>query len=439
MRRAGLAVFSSRILTLATGLLSVIILPLVLSTDAVGIFFLIQIFIAGLAIIVQFGLTFTIPATVTARISNNDLGAAKSILVFTGALVAVVGLAVACIVAAGALFLRGPLNLSSPYLTDLVLLLVAVSIPLAGLSAVVVEALRAIHAPRSSAALGALPGAVLVAGLLTMLALGRQTTIETVLLLAASGHVLAIVSGGWFLIRGTWDWPALAKEPPHFSSLVRHAFPNLATTVALYGLSQLEMFLAAYFGSLTDVANYGVALRVSALLLMPLSIANSAFAPLMVHQWTSGNRPELALMLARIVTVCSALTIVMYVGLATLGEVFVQLWNPAYRSSYHLSLIIGAGQVAHVLGGSSGVLLMLMGDQRAAFRIVLIWGIITLAACTLAAYMAGSTGLAIAAAVCNGTQVMLFTRRLSKRFGISASFFSVVRSRHLLHATRPND
>lgn len=434
MRSAGLAVLGGRILTLLTGVMSVVILPLVLSTDAVGTFFLIQIFIAGMAIIVQFGLTFTIPATVTASIANNDLGRARSMLLLIGGFVSALGIAVAIVVGAGALALRGPLNFDSPYLTNTVLVLVAFTIPLAGLSAVLVEALRAIHAPKSAAALGALPGTTLVVGLLAMLALGMQSTIGTVLLLAASGHLLAILLGAWFLVRKARGWPRAARERPSLSLVVRHAVPNLAATVALYGLSQLEMFLAASFGSLTEVANYGVALRISALLLMPLSIANSAFSPLMVHHWTSGNRAELEAMLVRIVAVCSALTIAMYLGLIILGEIFVQIWNPEYRQSYYLSLIIGAGQVVHVLGGSSGVLLMLLGDQKAAFRIILIWGIVTLAACALATYFAGPVGLAIAAALCNGIQVMLFARRLSKRFGVAASILSIATQRRVLRA-----
>ena len=422
----------SRLLTLGTGVMSVVMLPLVLSSDAVGTFFLVQIFIAGMAIIVQFGLTFTIPATVTASLANNDLGRARSMLLLIGGFVSVFGIAVATVVGVSALILRGQLNFGSPYLTDVFLVLVALTIPLAGLSTVLVEALRAIHAPKSAAALGALPGTSLVVGLLAMLALGIQSTIETVLLITAGGHVLAVLLGVWSLVRRAWAWPRAAQERPSLPLLVRHAVPNLAATVALYGLSQIEMFLAASFGSLQDVANYGVALRISALLLMPLSIANSAFSPLMVHHWTSGNRTELDAMLVRIVAACSALTIAMYVGLVVLGEIFVQIWNPEYRQSYYLNLIIGAGQVAHVLGGSSGVLLMLLGDQKAAFRIILLWGLVTLAVCAIAAYIAGPFGLACAAALCNGMQVALFARRLSKRFGVAASILSIARQRHFL-------
>lgn len=427
LQRAGSAVLLSRILTLATGFISVAILPLVLSKEAVGTFFLVQIAVAGLALVVQFGLTYTIPAVVTTSLANSDVGRARQALRQIGMISITIGLTLALAALVVMLAARSTLDSLSPYFNQSVMLLVAVNVPLAAYSALLTEALRAVHAVRVAAMLSALPGCALVVGLFVLLVGRWPASIELVLGLVVAGHVMAFLIGAGFLLRVTRGWSSEPAEPITMQVIVREAVPNLATTIVLYGLSQFDMMLVSAFSTLSDVANYGVALRISALMIMPLSIANSAFVPIMVHLWASGDVTQLRTLLGKIALLSAGVAAAMWVAFALVGWPLFELWNADYRPAFWLALLLGAGQVAHALAGSSGVLLLVLGDQKAAFLITVVWGLVTLVACASAMALFGTIGLAAASACCNAGQVFLFALRLKWRFDLDATLFGLRR------------
>jgi O-antigen/teichoic acid export membrane protein len=129
--------------------------------------------------------------------------------------------------------------------------------------------------------------------------------------------------------------------------------------------------------------------------------------------------------------VATLLTFLMYSGLATLGYTLVHLWNPHYENSLWLALILGAGQLGHVLGGASGILLMVLGDEKFAFRLTLLTGVATVALCCVAVLVGGPFWLASAAAVCNVLQVYLFAKRAKDRFRLDATISALWRTEAL--------
>ncbi|ESZ42961.1 hypothetical protein X732_03470 [Mesorhizobium sp. L2C066B000] len=430
MLRASGAAAAGRVAILAAGLGSSLLLPLGLSQDKVGIYFIAQILTSGFAILAMMGLTFTAPALVSAAAAQGDFGRARDVIMKIQGIVGGFGLLVAC-----AFWLADPWIAfgKDAAIWHGVLAIVALQVPCAALGAVQVELLRAVHSIRSSAFLMAFPSTVVALFLAFALTTRLQPDLHQVLLCSLAGYAIAAGVGAFSISSSCRRWSELANEPIGTGAIIHRTLPNLATTLVLFGLSQVDMILLALFSSLEEIAQYGIALRISTVLIMPLSIANSAFAPTAVHLWTLNDHTGLQKALRPLVSVATLLTFLMYAGLATLGYTLVHLWNPHYENSLWLALILGAGQLGHVLGGSSGILLMVLGDERVAFRITLVTGVATVALCCLGILAGGPFWLAAAAAVCNVLQVYFFAKRVRERFNVDATVLALLRTKPVPH------
>ncbi|MER8849236.1 MULTISPECIES: lipopolysaccharide biosynthesis protein [Mesorhizobium] len=421
--KASGAAAAGRIAILAAGLGSSLLLPLALLQDRVGIYFIAQILTSGFAILAMMGLTFTSPALVSAAVAQGDFGRARDVIMRIQAIVGGFGFIVGCVFWLADRWIEIG---DSATAWSGVLAIVALQIPCAALAAVQVELLRAIHSVRSSAFLMAFPSTVVALFLTFALTTRIQANLHQVLFCSFAGYAIAAVVGAIILSSSCRRWSESTKEPIGPRAIIRRTLPNLATTLVLFGLSQVDMILLTLFSSLQEIAQYGIALRVATVLIMPLSIANSAFAPSAVHLWTLADRAGLQKALRTLVSIATVLTFLMYVGLATLGYTLVHLWNPRYENSFWLALILGAGQLGHVLGGSSGILLMVLGDEKAAFRITLATGVATVLLCCAGIVMGGPPWLAAAVATCNVLQVFFFAKRVRDRFDVDATVLAIL-------------
>jgi O-antigen/teichoic acid export membrane protein len=305
--------------------------------------------------------------------------------------------------------------------------ILAVTVPLTSLTAVLVEVLRATHAVKAAANLAAL-GSIFTAGYLAILFLaGVDTTLPAVLTVGLIGWFVAVSTGLALTARRVWRWRTPAKEAMRFGGLIRHTLPNLFTTLTLFGLAHVDLFLLSALGTMSDVARYGIALRFSALLVVPLAIANAAFAPLAVDARSRGEMGLLREMLSKLVLFSAGLAALLYAGFALVGYFFIPIWSSDYQSAYGLTLILGVGNVLHACGGAAGILLMIWGDQRCALKITLCTGLVTIALCVAGLTFGGVYGLALAAAAGNALQVGIFVLRVRRLFGLDPSLAAPLR------------
>jgi O-antigen/teichoic acid export membrane protein len=420
-RSAGAAALFSRGVVIIAGFANSLLLPLVLNQRGIGQYFLSQLIIAGLATFCQLGFTFSIPSQVTDAVARNDLGRARglaaTILCFStglGALVVVV------------------VVLASPWIVEFLdpvdratwigaLPIIAAIGSLASLTAVIVELLRAVHAVRAAANLAALASIFAAAYAGLVLAVGARATLSGALLAILLGSVGSVTLGlALFWLRSA-DWPRSAHTPVQAVAVLRETLPNLFTTLVLFGLANLDMLVLGSLGSMNEVAQYGLALRFSALMVVPLAIANAAAAPLAVHARSTNDTATLGGILARVVLGGSGVAAVLYIGFAAVGYVLIALWNANYQDAYWLTLLLGLGNVLHACGGAAGVLLMIWGDQRRAFMIVVATSAVTVILCLLGYRFGGVFGLAFAAAFGNVLQVACFVLRVRARFDVDPS------------------
>ena len=352
---AGKAVLFSRGLVIVSSIATSILLPLILDQTSVGQFFLAQIIIAGLSTVAQLGLIFSIPATVTEAVAIGDLGRARVLAVKALALAACTGLLVAAVAWLTLPSLGSRIGMESLSAWITVTPIIAAIVPLMALSTLLVELLRGIHAIRASASLAAVTGTFMAFTLTLLFANGIATDLSGVLQIVLIGSAICLLIGVPLATRAMSGWKVPALKTVSSSQILRHTLPNLLTTLVFFALAQLDILLLSALGTMNDVAEYGIALRFSAVLLVPLGIANAAFTPLAVQARSTSDETAVHDMMSKLVTISAALSAMFYVGFAFAGYTLIVFWNPNYVDSYTLTLILGVGQVVHAGGGSAGV------------------------------------------------------------------------------------
>nr|CAD6436845.1 hypothetical protein REQ54_04111 [Rhizobium sp. Q54] len=419
--KAGTAALFARAVVIIAGFGSSLLLPLVIDQESVGLYFLTQLLIAGFAIIAQMGLTYSVPATVTAAIAENKVGQARRLSYAALAISSAVGASLGIVLLIAAPYLVVLLEVDHDRAWRIILPFVLAIAPFSALTALIVEVLRALHAIKPAANLAALASvfAALYAGwaLLT----GKEGSLEGVLSAVLAGSIICVVLGLVLLNKIISGWPTQSSEDVTLRSLIHTTLPNLLTTLILFGLSNLDLIVLARLGRLEDIAQYGLALRFSALILVPLGILNSAAAPLAVQARSTADNVTIENLLARVAIGGAVAAASFYVCFAIVGYAFIATWNGAYQSSYWLTLILGFGNVLHACGGTAGILLMIWGDQRAAFLITLATGLFAAILYIGGFWFGGMFGLAAAAAFANATQVACFVYRVRRRFALDPS------------------
>jgi hypothetical protein len=105
------------------------------------------------------------------------------------------------------------------------------------------------------------------------------------------------------------------------------------------------------------------------------------------------------------------------VGLRVIG--MGAIWGDAYTPALTVAVVLGLGQAAQAAGGSSGHLLMLLGQQKAVMQVALMTGAIAIAAGIAAMAWGGPTGLAIVMATANAAQTLAHAVLARRRLGLA--------------------
>ena len=425
--RAGAEALFGRVLLIASGVASSIVLPLALDQTTVGQFFFAQIVIAGISTFGQLGLAFSIPAVVTRAASLGDFGRARQSATWMLTLSSFAGLLGGGIAWMVLPHLHPSLDADnmSPWLAAIPV--IAAIIPLTTLSAVLVELLRAVHQIRAAANLATLASISTVAYLAFVLFVGTHASLVGVLLAGLGGAALGVMIGAFQSFNVMQGWRQAPKRPVKIFSIIAQALPNLFTTLILFGVSQADMLILSLFGEINEVAKYGIALRFSAVLLIPLGIVNAAFAPLAVQLHTTRDEINLRDIMQKLVALVAATSLFLYACFALAGHSLISIWNMSYLESYKITLILGAGQVLHASGGSAGILLLVWGDQRYALMLTLVTSALTILLCLIGFGFGGIAGLAGGAAFSNAFQVFCFVRRVRSRFELDPSLWAALR------------
>ena len=151
------------------------------------------------------------------------------------------------------------------------------------------------------------------------------------------------------------------------------SWPLLFVSLALFVLGAgVDVWILSAFRSSRDVALYGAAVRLVAVVGAPLTILLAVLQPVIAELHARGERALLERTLRNAATVAavpSALVVLVFLGFG--GPVMARVFGPFYRHGSAVLAVLSLGQMANVVAGACGAALMMTGHQRTMMKITL--------------------------------------------------------------------
>ncbi|HVB24176.1 MAG TPA: flippase [Ktedonobacteraceae bacterium] len=146
------------------------------------------------------------------------------------------------------------------------------------------------------------------------------------------------------------------------------AAPNFLTTVVGVVLDSIDTLLLGYFAvSVIALGQYGAAIKVTALIGMPLNALNTMFAPTIAELHSRGEHDKLAAMF-KIVTKWSVTFSLPIFWVTVLFAVpFLSLSGNAFISAWPLVMVFAVGGIVSASTGSVGYMLLMTGRVKLSF------------------------------------------------------------------------
>ncbi len=257
------------------------------------------------------------------------------------------------------------------------------------------ELLRGFQDIRSATLFGELTGSLATFVLLfAALAFWRDASLETVLLLVVASTFLAAVLGAARLRR---HLPAVKPNAP--PRLLADSAPILVTQFVWMLRTHADIWIMSALRPPAEVALYGVATRLAALLVAPQNIAKSVLAPSITEIHNQQRQRDLQEMLRGSAAVAGGLAVVGCLAYCLLGEWFLGItYGPAYGRAAAALSILASGQAIAVCSGLSATTLIMTGHARQVMWISGFCTAVSLAACLLLTPWWGVLGASVAMA-----------------------------------------
>jgi O-antigen/teichoic acid export membrane protein len=282
------------------------------------------------------------------------------------------------------------------------------------LGTIIAESFRGLHDSRLAGFFGgALANCLTVAFLVVAWALSPVIGLHRVVAVAAAAA--AFNAGlGWYLLRGQLQRLGPAEAFP-VRELLATALPLMVAAVAIFVVTQADLWIAAGHFRKEEVALYGAAARLVQLVMMPMLILNMVLLPLVAELHGRGDWAAIERVVRGAAALAGVIAVAVLAALAGLAPELLRLvYGPFYAAGAVALLPLCAGQAINALCGGAATVLMMSGAGRSVMVISLACSAWLLAGGPLAAQAWGLGGLAVVAGsttALHGLVCMLWLRR----------------------------
>jgi O-antigen/teichoic acid export membrane protein len=216
---------------------------------------------------------------------------------------------------------------------------------------------------------------MLLACLALLLATVGHTDLRTVMLASVGAGAASSLLAALFLHKRISSLGTQGMENPiSAGDELRDAFPILIISLTSFILlSAADIWILAIFRSDAEVAVYGAAARLVALIAMPLLLTNLVLPPIIAEMYAQGRTAKLESTLRSFSTlsgVPSLLVLVVFMLLG--GPILGVVYGSGYQSAAMVLVLLSAGKLAAVWAGSCGAVLQFTGHQRSMLRVNLL-------------------------------------------------------------------
>jgi O-antigen/teichoic acid export membrane protein len=360
------------------------VLTRLLTKQEFGVYLLAFSIISVGAVIGSLGLPKTVLRFVAENMTLGQPGRARR-AIYTALGLGVLG---ALCISLAYLFIVG--DLVSRYLFDSSALVAVIGltagwIAISTMQEIMAETFRGFHDIRMATLFGGLATGgksaglimrvMLLACLVLLLATVGHTDLRTVMLASIGAGAASSLLAALFLHKRISSLGAQGMENPiSAGDELRDAFPILIISLTSFILlSAADLWILAYFRSDADVAVYGAAARLVALIAMPLLLTNLVLPPIIAEMYAQGRTAELEGTLRSFSTlsgVPSLLVLIVFMLLG--GPILGVVYGSGYQSAAMVLVLLSAGKLAAVWAGSCGAVLQFTGHQGSMLRVNLL-------------------------------------------------------------------
>jgi O-antigen/teichoic acid export membrane protein len=360
------------------------VLTRLLTKQEFGVYLLAFSIISVGAVIGSLGLPKTVLRFVAENMTLGQPGRARR-AIYTALGLGVLG---ALCISLAYLFIVG--DLVSRYLFDSSALVAVIGltagwIAISTMQEIMAETFRGFHDIRMATLFGGLATGgksaglimrvMLLACLVLLLATVGHTDLRTVMLASIGAGAASSLLAALFLHKRISSLGAQGMENPiSAGDELRDAFPILIISLTSFILlSAADLWILAYFRSDADVAVYGAAARLVALIAMPLLLTNLVLPPIIAEMYAQGRTAELEGTLRSFSTlsgVPSLLVLIVFMLLG--GPILGVVYGSGYQSAATVLVLLSAGKLAAVWAGSCGAVLQFTGHQGSMLRVNLL-------------------------------------------------------------------
>jgi O-antigen/teichoic acid export membrane protein len=264
---------------------------------------------------------------------------------------------------------------------------------------------------KSDAGFGSLMTSVLLtAGLAGLWVSDRRSDLEAVTFLAVSAGLVSVVLAGVMLVSKLRSMPS-KQESEHsigYRRILGMTWPLAVSNFVNIALVQTSFWIVAAARPAAEVAGYGAAWRLIALVVLPLLIVNTVVSPMIAESYAQGRTQMLQRVLRSTATVAgipasAVLLCFVFFGGPILGIVF----GDYYSQAALLLTALGLGHLVMVWMGSAGIVLPMTGYHSLKMAISVFTAAITITAGFISVRYYGALGVAVCTAAGMALQSVL--------------------------------
>lgn len=293
---------------------------------------------------------------------------------------------------------------------------------------------------------GVLSNFCMLVGLGLMMWLGRSSwSLQEALLLVTVCMGASCFIAGWRLLkllqvrnRQQTNEAAMSNEP-RARQLLAVSLPMMASNVALFILTSSDIWILGVFYSESEVAIYGAAVRLMAVLNFFVVLMNTLMTSIISKYFGSAQFPKIQNYGRIIVGISTLPAIVIGAVFIVMGEQVLNLaFGTTYGSGQTILAVLSVGQLINLFAGPSGLLLTLTGNERTMLKITLITSVVTVIAAVTVVYLWGPFALAIVMVCGLFAQNGWMWVEVRRKLGISVHFNPVDLVRQLIRLAGRN-
>lgn len=385
--------FSGKILSAGATLLGNALLARLLTQEQLGSYFIAFSVVSLISIFCIWGLDRGLVKLIAGELAKGQQALARNGIFSAFILVLITSIIAALSLVSSAGDWLFTTALDSPLLAPLTLSL-ALWVMIKTLQGLMSESFRGFHDIRLATIFGGLVTAVLSTLLYLLIWLYQgQASLELVIQLTVLATASALAIGLLLLYRRVQELDRGGM--PALSHVFKFGLPLMVTSVFLFGTREFHMWLLAAFQPKAEVAQYGAALRLINLLVLPLTVINAVIPPMVADLYSRGDRAGLQALLQKTATLMSIPAIAAFGVIFVFGaDILALVYGEPYRAAAIPFLILATGQFLNVLSGSPGVLLTMSGHERIVMGSALGAGGIGLTVSFFASQSYGAAGAA---------------------------------------------